>query len=588
MRNSYKFFLFFIFLTTQIFALEAIKIDEKSDKINLTSHSEFFVDAQNHFTYEAVSKDSFADNFHSANSQSIAIGYTNETVWIRFSVVNEGQKEFDGSVEMPTPWIDTVEAFAQFGEEVHILNPHNGARSFYVPLTIAPMQKATIYIKTKSQNALLLAPILHSKQGAAQHLNYTVLFNGILIGVVLIMILYNFINFLALKNRSYLYYGFYLIGLFLLMGAYYGYNRELFYQSSTLAPLTVAFSFLAALLFVGHFFKVKENFPKLNRYLVVFITATLFFGLFSLVIASSTLVIYFFAALASLVFLFLFYLSAKAYKEGTSGALYLLSAWIFLGLGELVAFLIALGFVGYSFYFYDLFALMVVLNILMISAALVARKRDEEEEFASKVEKEHELADRLNLSKKELREINEKFERKITRLEAELLQMSQAYEKVTTKDETTGLYGKAKLEEILTNELHRAKRYDYIFGVIVINIDGLKDINDKHGREVGNSLMKEMADLFMHNVRYLDTVGRWSDTEYLVVCPETDMQNILVAARHLQMLIEKSKFFFVGSATASFGVTSSKRDDTLEDVMKRGYQALALAKTNGKNRVEEV
>ncbi len=588
MRNSYKFFLFFIFLTTQIFALEAVTIDEKSEKINLTPRSELFVDAQNHFSYEAVSQDSFADNFHPVNSQSIATGYTNDTVWIRFSMLNEGIKRFEGSIEMPIPWIDTMEAYVQQDGEVHTLSPRGDARSFFVPITIASMQKATIYIKTKSQNAIILAPMLYSQKGATQRLNYTILFNGILIGIVLIMILYNFINFLALKNRNYLYYGLYLVGLFFLMGTYYGYNRELFFQNGTLAPLTVAFSFLAALLFVDNFFQVKETFPQLKRYLAVFITATLVFGLFSLVVASNALIIYFFAALASLVFLFLFYLSAKAYKENISGALYLLLAWIFLGLGELVAFVMALGFISYSLYLYDFFALMVVLNILMISSALVARISDEEAEFASKVEKEHELSDRLNLSKKELREINEKFERKITRLEAELLQVSKAYEKVTTKDEITGLYGKAKLEEILTSELHRAKRYDYLFGIIVINIDGLKDINEKHGHEVGNSLMKEMADLLMHHVRYLDTVGRWSETEYIVVCPETDMQNILVAARHLQMLIEKSKFFFVGSATASFGVTSSKRDDTLEDIMKRGYQALALAKTNGKNRVEEV
>ena len=588
MRNSYKFFLFFIFLATQIFALEALKIDEKSDKINLTPHSELFVDAQNHFSFEAVSQDSFADNFHSINAQSIATGYTNDTVWIRFGLLNESAQRFDGSIEMPIPWIDTMEAFVQLDEEMHTLTPQNDARSFFVPLSIAPMQKATIYIKTKSQNAIILAPTLHSQKSAAERLTYTLLFNGMLMGVVLIMILYNFINFLALKNRNYLYYGLYLVGLFFLMGTYYGYNRELFFRNNTLAPLTIAFSFLAALLFVGHFFQVKENFPQLKRYLTFFIMATLVFGLFALVAASNTLLMYFFAVLASLLFLFLFYLSAKAHKEGISGALYLLLAWIFLGLGELVAFAMALGFIAYSSYLYDLFALMVVSNILMIASALVARIKDEEAEFASKVEKEQELSDRLNLSKKELREINEKFERKITRLEAELLQANKAYEKVTTKDEITGLYGKAKLEEILTSELHRAKRYDYVFGVIVMNIDGLKEINEKHGREVGNSLMKEIADLLLHHVRYLDTVGRWSETEYLVVCPETDMQNILVAARHLQMFIEKSKFFFVGSATASFGVTSSKRDDTLEDVMKRGYQALALAKTNGKNRVEEV
>ncbi|MDD2652963.1 MAG: 7TM diverse intracellular signaling domain-containing protein [Sulfurimonas sp.] len=327
MRNSYKFFLFFIFFifSTQIFALEALKIDEKSDKINLTPHSELFIDAQNHFRYEAVSQDSFADNFRPADSQSIANGYTNETIWIRFSVVNESKKHFDGTVEMPVPWIDTMEAFAQKDKEVYALNPYNGARSFFVPFTVQPMQKATIYIKIKSQNAIILAPMLHSKQGATQRLNYTLLFNGILIGIMLIMILYNFINFIALKNRNYLYYGLYLIGLFFLMGTYYGYNRELFFHNSTLAPLTVAFSFLAALLFVNHFFQIKENFPKLGKYVSVFIAATLVFGLLFLIIESNALV-YFFAALASLIFLFLFYLSAKAYKEKISGALYLLFA----------------------------------------------------------------------------------------------------------------------------------------------------------------------------------------------------------------------------------------------------------------------
>jgi diguanylate cyclase (GGDEF)-like protein len=140
----------------------------------------------------------------------------------------------------------------------------------------------------------------------------------------------------------------------------------------------------------------------------------------------------------------------------------------------------------------------------------------------------------------------------------------------------------------LTNELHRTKRYDYKFSLILINIDGLKDINDTHGFEVGNSLMKEMADLFMRHIRYIDTVGRWSETEYLVVCPETTSESALVAAQHLQALVEKNKFFFVGRATASFGVTQSRADDTLQDIMKRTYEALSLAKGNGKNRAEMI
>jgi diguanylate cyclase (GGDEF)-like protein len=245
-----------------------------------------------------------------------------------------------------------------------------------------------------------------------------------------------------------------------------------------------------------------------------------------------------------------------------------------------------LGYVSYSDNMYDFFALMAVLNILMISFALVERIKDVEMQCEFEVKKEHEIADRLNMSKKELRELNEKLQRKVDRQEHEFLLKNIEYEKLSIKDDVTGLYNQTKLEEILSNELHRTKRYDYIFSLIIINIDGLKNINDTHGFEVGNSVMKEMADLFMRHIRYLDTVGRWSDTEYLVICPETNADNALIAAQHLQKLVEKNKFFFVGTASASFGVTSARPGDTLQDIMKRAYEALSVAKESGRGKAE--
>ena len=135
-----------------------------------------------------------------------------------------------------------------------------------------------------------------------------------------------------------------------------------------------------------------------------------------------------------------------------------------------------------------------------------------------------------------------------------------------------------KIMEEIDKQKYRKISYEYL--------DDLKKINDTHGFEVGNSLMKEMADLFMRHIRYLDTVGRWSETEYLVVCPQTDANSALVAARHLQKLVEQNKFFFVGTATASFGVAGSHPDDTLQDIMKRAYEALSIAKESGRNRAE--
>lgn len=590
MRISYKFFLFFyfLFLSTSLFALNAAKIDGKSASMDLTSHCEFFIDAQNHFGYEEVSKDSFLTNFQPLAQEGLTSAYTDNVVWIRCALTNEQENLFQGTLEIPLPWMDGVEAYTLSGGQKSILQPKLQARSFFIPITIVPKETTVITLKTKGKNSILLAPLLHTQESAKERLNYTTLFNGFLIGVVLMMIFYNLINAFTLRKRYYVYYALYLAGLLALMGTYYGYNTELFAQSHESAPFWIALSLFAALLFMGHFLEVKEHFASLHKYLLTLLGATLLFGIFSLFAAKGLFVVYSFVALASAVFLFLLLLSFAAYKRSVSGALLLLLAWILLGAGELIAFAMSIGLLQYDSFVYDAFALMVMLNILMLSSSLSMRIQEEEQEFASQVTKEHDLAERLNLSKKALRELNEKSERKIARLEAELLQKNQAFEKVTLKDEVIGLYGKGRVEEILTNELHRTKRYDYYFGIILINIDGLQEINTKHGHEVGNSLMKEMADIFTNHLRYLDTVGRWSETEYIVVCPQTNAQNTLVAAEHLQKMIQTSKFFFVGSATASFGVSASKKDDTLDDLLKRGYQALALAKTNGKNRAEAV
>ncbi|MBW6488836.1 diguanylate cyclase [Sulfurimonas sp.] len=605
MKSSFKFgFLFFIFfiIAGKIGAVEVIQVDEKTKKVNLSLNSELFIDQQNHFSYEGVNNSSFDDNFKPTKLESVSMGYINSTIWMRFIIANESEKNFVGAIEMPIPWSENIDVYIQsadglsvtnFGSTLPFTDRKIDARSFFLPITINPQEFISVYIKTKGSNTITLAPWLYSEKEAAERLTYIAMFNGALIGIILIMILYNLSNYISLRDKNYAFYILYLASLLFLMGTYYGYNFQIFWEESpqfntTVSPLTVVFTFFAALLYSRSFLDVGKNFVKSDKYLILLICLSAAVGLLSLIVDSKSLQAYALAFIGSLTFFFLIYLSALSVKKKISGSLYLLLAWLSLSLGELVSFMMMIGFIGYNSYLYDFFALSVVLNILMISFAMVERIKDDEMRCEIKVKKEHEVAERLNMSKKELRELNDKLQRKVTRQEHELLSKDKEHEKYSIKDDVTGLYKKVKLEDILTNELHRTKRYDYKFSLILINIDGLKDINDTHGFEVGNSLMKEMADLFMRHIRYLDTVGRWSETEYLVVCPETDAESALVAAHHLQALVEKNKFFFVGRATASFGVTQVQADDTLQDIMKKAYEALSLAKDNGKNRAEMI
>ncbi len=598
-KFSFLFFIFFIFID-EVGAVDTIKVNNKTQEIDISLHSELFIDAQNHFSYEGISTTLFNDNFKPTNLESISANHANETVWMRFNITNDGQESFSGKIEIPILWIDAVDVYLKSGEELRIENFNSAlafeqreinARSFFLPISIKPSETATVYMKIKGWGTVAFIPKLYSQNGASERLTYIAMFNGALIGIILIMFLYNLNNYATLRDKNYLYYMLYLAGLLFLSGTYYGYNFQLFWKESSefndnISALSVAFGFFTALLFTRSFLDVNKNLPKSDNYLILLIILSAVLGLSSLMVDSKPIITYALAALGALTFLFLLYLSACSTKNKLSGSSYLLLAWLFLAIGELISFMMFLGYISYSDNLYDSFALVVVINILMISFALVSRIKDVEMQCEFEVKKEHEIADRLNMSKKELRELNEKLQRKVARQEHELFEKNKEHERFLIKDDVTGLYNKTKLEDILTNELHRTKRYDYKFSVIVINIDGLKKINDAHGFQVGNSLMKEMADLFMRHIRYLDTVGRWSDSEYLIVCPQTGAESALVAAQHLQKFVEQNKFFFVGSVTASFGVASSHPDDTLQDIMKRAYEALSIAKESGRNRAE--
>jgi diguanylate cyclase (GGDEF)-like protein len=521
---------------------------------------------------------------------------------MRFNISNVDENPFFGKIEMPISWINNIKTYVVADDETDEKNPVSTllsekkeitGRSFFLPLTIEPFQTLTVYIKAKNANSISFTLWLYSDENAAERLTYITMLNGSLIGIVLIMLFYNIHIFFILKNKSYLYFALYLASLFFLINTYYGSNLQLLWSydaplnENTFYPI-IAFNFFAGLLFTRNFLNTNREFPKADKLLLFLMGSSVAFGVFAFMLGNNFTVIYVALFLTIIYFLFLLFLSLFSLKKKIAGSVYLLLGWLFLAVGQIMASMMILGFIDYSDFIYDMYGIVVILNTLMLSFAFISNIKYKEMQYEYKIKKNHEITSRLNVSKKELRELNEKLKNKIERQEKVLLEKSNNNEKYLIKDEITMLYNKTKLEEVLTQELHRKKRYNSEFSIAVINIDNMKSINDKYDYQVGNSVMKEMADLFIHNIRYLDTVGRWSEKEYLIVYPETKGDQAYLAAQKLHKLVEEAKFFFVGKVTASFGVANSHRDDTLQDIMKRAYEALEKAQEEGGNRVEIV
>jgi len=159
---------------------------------------------------------------------------------------------------------------------------------------------------------------------------------------------------------------------------------------------------------------------------------------------------------------------------------------------------------------------------------------------------------------------------------------------LSNTDKLTQIANRLYLDTQYTKQMDRAKRYETIFSVIMIDIDFFKKVNDKHGHKVGDEILITLAQIFKKNIRSLDILGRWGGEEFLIICTETDLTKAKILAEKIRKKVETFDFPIVKHLTCSFGVAEYVSSDEHEDTFKRADQALYNAKHNGRNRVEVV
>lgn len=182
------------------------------------------------------------------------------------------------------------------------------------------------------------------------------------------------------------------------------------------------------------------------------------------------------------------------------------------------------------------------------------------------------------------------FERQVVMLiasyEKKIHDYTDSLETLSRTDQLTGLYNRVRLDEVFRYESLQFKRHGETFSILLIDIDHFKRINDVHGHQVGDLALSELAQLLQANSRSTDTAGRWGGEEFLIICPETDLQGALQLAEMLRDTIQRHNFKAVNKLTCSIGVSSFRKNDSPEAMLSRADKALYLAKSKGRNSVE--
>lgn len=153
-------------------------------------------------------------------------------------------------------------------------------------------------------------------------------------------------------------------------------------------------------------------------------------------------------------------------------------------------------------------------------------------------------------------------------------------------DGLTGLYNRRYFEEYLKKEVTRAMRQQQAFSIVGLDLDHLKQINDKYGHAYGDLAIKTVANVLKKNARSIDTAARMGGEEFNVILPGVDSKGAMIAAERIRKALESEKLDTIGRITASIGVaTFLEHSDNIEDILELTDQAMYQSKRNGRNQV---
>lgn len=169
--------------------------------------------------------------------------------------------------------------------------------------------------------------------------------------------------------------------------------------------------------------------------------------------------------------------------------------------------------------------------------------------------------------------------------EEKMKQLNELLEHRASTDPLTGIFNRLRFNEYLEREISEARRYRHSLALIMFDIDHFKLINDTHGHQAGDTVLRELAAVVAANIRDVDVFSRWGGEEFMILSAHTDLGNGLQLAEKLRKAIEQHRFVGTGTLTCSFGVTQYAEGDTVESLTRHADAALYHAKNSGRNRV---
>lgn len=554
---------------------------------------EYFEDPDSRHTLESIQQASLEWRI---NEQDVfSQGYSDSDWWLRFNLRNEGQSQ-TFYLEVAYSVLDYLDIYVlRDGQPAssHLMGDKRPFaerplyhRQFLTPLALKQQETVTIYIRVQSSSSVQV-PITVSDPERFRELDISAtLVHGIYLGGMLIIAIYNLLVYLALRDKSYLYYVAYVSSMMMFLASMNGWTFQYLWPESTWWNDTAILVFLNGvvlfgLLFATHFLGLKALGKHFNLIRKTWIGVSLLFML-SYAFVPYSIAIRYSIPFAALTCFFVLCMGFYALKRGQKSALIYIISWAGIVIGGVLLALNKMQLVPRNVFTDQAIQFGSLLEVMLLSFGLAQRINHEK---ARRIQaQENALAIQLQATE----ELEERVTERTRELEVANLQLKE----LSDTDQLTGLKNRRFLDKYLEDQIKSALRYEHPLSVLLIDIDHFKVLNDNYGHLVGDICLQEVARRFADAMRSpTDLSARYGGEEFCVVLPETPLEGALVVAERIRASINGTPILarhFCQKISVSIGVHCKlpEAEDTLSGFLEAADKALYKAKESGRNRVE--
>ncbi|WP_113906078.1 ligand-binding sensor domain-containing diguanylate cyclase [Aliidiomarina celeris] len=181
------------------------------------------------------------------------------------------------------------------------------------------------------------------------------------------------------------------------------------------------------------------------------------------------------------------------------------------------------------------------------------------------------------------------LERSEARLRMQVAEKTQELERLAMEDQLTGLPNRRAFDARLRLEFERSQRYSHGLCLAILDVDHFKRINDHWSHETGDRVLIRLGEILQSAGREIDSVARWGGEEFVLLLPETSLENALMVCERLRKAIAQTDCSDIAaglSLTVSIGVASSQGLSHFEKLLSKADAALYRAKEAGRNQVK--